>query len=1121
MHSNLTGGCESMSRKPSDHVKRKRIECELDRTFLVEAGAGSGKTHSLARRMAAGLANGTYRIDQLAAVTFTRKAAAELRGRLQLALEERLKSEPPLKERIRVESALRTIDQFFAGTIHSFCARLLRERPIEAHVAPGFVELDDVEDQWRRKQAWRNYVTRERGSGSPLMAELQAAKVKPSDLDQAFSIVCEHDEVEFPPGDGEPPDAAPAWRALDHFSTAIAKLLPNPVDNASTCRVQRAAANLKARVAMVRRSRPGELADLLAAWEGDFNTTKKWWGDGRSRGNQVAARVDSLLENLRDVAHPWLESWRQYVYRLAITALIAARQSYAAERRRDNLVNYTDLLCATAALLRTNPEVRRAMQQKYRWILVDEFQDTDPIQAELLVLLAADESSITSPFDANWSTVRLRSGALFVVGDPKQSIYRFRRADIDIYNKVRDLVVASGGEVLSLTACWRSLPEVCTLTNTVFPSKFPASPAPEAPQFEALHPVRESVSRHDQPSGVATLTISSDIEKSEVAEVEAARIAAYIKAEVASGRRRYGDFLILNRGKPGLGFYARALEQCEIPIEVSGAGMFVASPEVATLCQLLTCLADPLDSVSLVGVLRGPLFGVSDRELFEYRRSGGRFEMTAPIAGLINDGVKSDRAQSALQVLQKLYGFTRTLPMGAALERILDDTGFLALAATKADGAGAGALLQAVDRVRQISELGGSLAEAAEAIADGAALSTEIESLPLEPGRQDVVRVMNLHRVKGLEAPVVFLADPCHGFSFPPDVRVIREAGRSRGFMKIEWRSEETYAKRLIGEPAGWRTHEADEQRYIDAEVTRLLYMAATRARDLLVVSQWAKPNGNKAWGDFAAYVSQCPELVVSELPPDADRKMPDCSDEVRAQAGALREKRTARLLQASWTATRATDEAHERGPGSRIRRAMVAEPNVAVSAGSDDAAILRETASHRADSGYAWGLLIHGLLEHAMRHKNASRADLKRLALWLTVESTDLRPHLDQALDVVDSVSTAEFWREAQGALECHVEVPFAILESRSNGVPAIVHGVIDLIYKPVVGWRLLDYKTDQTPDTEQLQNRYSSQIKLYRTAWARVTTAAAPAGGLYAIRTGDFLGIAPGEDTSQHASD
>jgi ATP-dependent helicase/nuclease subunit A len=783
--------------------------------------------------------------------------------------------------------------------------------------------------------------------------------------------------------------------------------------------------------------------------------------------------------------------------------------------------------------LRSNEDVRRAMQEKYRWILVDEFQDTDPIQAEVLVLLGADEAAIPRQTDADWSTVRLRPGALFVVGDPKQSIYRFRRADIDIYNKVKALVLASGGEVLSLTACWRSLPEVCSLANTVFPARFPTAPTAEAPRFEKLEPVRPSPNAREAANtlttGVVTLTIPANVPNKDVDEVEAARISEYIRAEVAAGRRRYGDFLILARGRPRLGTYASALEQLEIPVEVSGAGMFLQSPDVATVCLLLTCLADPLDSVALVGVLRGPLFGVSDPELFAYRQAGGYFELTAPIAGLrngespaVSDGEPAgprsanselDRVQSALQILQGLYRLTRTLPSGAAVDQILDKTGLLALASTTAAGAAAGDLLQAIDRVRQVTELGGSLADAAEAIQEDAPLATDIESLPLEPGRQDVVRIMNLHRVKGLEAPVVFLADPCHGFVFPPDVRIVREGGQSRGFMKIEWRSEESFARRLIGMPAGWSAHEAVEQRYRDAEVTRLLYVAATRARDLVVVGRWANATGNKAWGEFASFLSSCPELVIQPVPTEPHRPLPDVSPAARAHATAVRDDRRTHLRQPSWAITRVTDEAHHRGPSVRIRKELTDEPTITASAGPDDASLLHETSSQRADAGYTWGLLLHGLLEHAMRHKNASRRDLERLALWLTVETTDLRPYIPSAVDVVQGVSNAPFWREANAAGERHVEVPYAIRQTDSSGLPTVVRGVIDLVYRPADSWQILDYKTDQVVDAASLVDQYRGQIERYADAWAHVTATARPAGALYSIRMGQVFNVVPGD--------
>jgi ATP-dependent helicase/nuclease subunit A len=332
--------------------------------------------------------------------------------------------------------------------------------------------------------------------------------------------------------------------------------------------------------------------------------------------------------------------------------------------------------------------------------------------------------------------------------------------------------------------------------------------------------------------------------------------------------------------------------------------------------------------------------------------------------------------------------------------------------------------------------------------------------------------------------------------------------------MKIEWRSEESFARRLIGMPAGWSAHEAVERRYRDAEVTRLLYVAATRARDLLVVGHWAKAGGNKAWGDFVPFLFGRPELVVTPLPAQTSPPLPDVSPEVRARAAVTRNERIAHLRQPSWAITRVTDEAHHRGTSGRIRQELTDEPSLRAWAGPDDASLLHETSSHRADAGYAWGLLIHGLLEYAMQCKGASRPDLERLARWLTVEFPELRPYLSSAVDVVDHVSKTEFWLEARGAPESHVEVPFATQQIDAGGLPTVVRGVIDLVYRPADGWRILDYKTDQVSDPAVLLSRYGAQIEQYVEAWSRLTATAKPAGALYSVRSGQVLSVVAAQE-------
>src|SRR5437762_10746911 len=185
----------------TDEQSRRAIREDLLTNMLVEAGAGSGKTQMLAERMAAGVAEGVYPIEHMAAVTFTRKAASELRGRFHLALEARLESarqaKAPDAEIRRLQAALSNLERFFAGTIHSFCARLLRERPVESGVSPGFTELDEVQDLELRQRVWREFVSSTRAAGDPDMMALLDAGVRPADLDKAFATVGLHDGVDF------------------------------------------------------------------------------------------------------------------------------------------------------------------------------------------------------------------------------------------------------------------------------------------------------------------------------------------------------------------------------------------------------------------------------------------------------------------------------------------------------------------------------------------------------------------------------------------------------------------------------------------------------------------------------------------------------------------------------------------------------------------------------------------------------------------------------------------------------------------------------------------------------------------------------------------------------------
>jgi ATP-dependent helicase/nuclease subunit A len=853
-----------------DQAARDRIEQDLDRNLLVEAGAGSGKTESLARRMAAGIAAGRYQVERMAAVTFTRKAAAELRGRFQGELERRLAEEPDPARRTRMEAALGALERLFAGTIHAFCAHLLRERPVEAGVAPGFLELDDLEDRLVRRAAWRRYCEAERGQGSARYRALAEVGLVPKDLDDAFDVVCRFPEVTFPAAASRIPDPRPAARGLAAFWRALGALVPDPLPEGSTCKLQERAADLRARLRVADLVDPPQLAELLARWASPPGAVKKWWSD-KSRATRAEALAAAFA---RDVAGPFVAAWRQHCYRVGVEFLQGGRAVAEAARRRALALSYEDLLQVAARLLRERADVRAALQAKYRWLFIDEFQDTDPIQAEVIGLLAAVPTpGVTGPLD--WTQVDLRPGALFVVGDPKQSIYRFRRADIETYGRVRARIEATGGATVPLTTSFRSLPALCDWANSVFPRFFPRRPTPQQPAFDRLDPVRDA--GEAGRTGVRQLVIPATVERDALTAADADAIARVIRTEVDVHRRTWGDFLVLTCRRRALDAYARALEARGVPVEVSGASGFAESASVPILADLLRVLGDPSDQPALVGVLRGRLFGVSDVELFRHRQSGWPLWLTGPL-----DDAAVGPVADALRRLREMYRWTRRLPAPAAVERILEATGWLAAAVAESPGtAEGGHLLHAVDRIRAVTEAGGTLADAVEAL-EVDLESTEVESIPLEPGRRDVVRVMNLHKAKGLEAAVVFLADPLAGLPEQVDVRIVRGDGPPQGYFPIVRRLERDWGtqREVLAEPTDWAAHETAELAYLRAERQRLLYVAATRAKDLLVISRWAGSGreAGRPWEAFAPFLRDVPRLrvpAVVALPPPRRRTDP------------------------------------------------------------------------------------------------------------------------------------------------------------------------------------------------------------------------------------------------------
>ncbi|MDE0358903.1 MAG: UvrD-helicase domain-containing protein [Gammaproteobacteria bacterium] len=1106
---------------PVDEDQRRRVRTELRTSFLVEAGAGSGKTTLLVDRMVALVDSGEAEVARIAAVTFTRKAAAELRERFQVALERcyrEARHDPAEGERVaRLRDAIDGIDRAFLGTIHAFCARLLRERPIEAGLDPEFQEAQEAETQLLQERFWTSFVERIISDSDPLVEELAGAGLRVDQLRKAFDQMVENLDVEYPadpiaaPG---PEEARGVRRVLEKLLDRALALIPDDEPERGWDATQQMVRSLR----YTRRFREwGDLAALFDAAEkmssGKGFTLNRWPQPTPAGSAEVRRLRDELavLGNEDGPIRNHLDRWLAHRYAMAIRLVRRAALEFAEERLRIGLLSFHDLLMLTAQLLREHPEVRRDLGERYRYVLIDEFQDTDPIQAELLFLLAsepeprpADAGSraddATRP--ADWHTVVPRPGALFVVGDPKQSIYRFRRADIAVYNQVRGRF-REFGAVLHLITNFRSRQTVADLVNEVFddPVRFPREETDRQACFAPMVPYPRAP---NGPEGVFHYQVPKARRNADAARLEAAMLASWIRARLDSGERTAGDFLVLTRKKAHLDLYARALEERNVTIEVSGAQ---AGPEeeLRELALLLETLIDPGNPVNVVAVLTGLFFGLDHEQLAQHALAGGRFEFTSRPRNRDReeDGAGGDTPRTevtkALAVLHEWWKESRREPADIVIGRLVDRLGLMPFVASSTLGTlRAGILAYALDSVRAEALRGNaSLAGAVEALE--AALAWEDAEAPFDPGPGDAVRVMNLHKAKGLQATVVVLANPVQTVSHTRrlDAHTRRNAsGGAEAFAAVTTPAG-PYRSWTLAQPLEWAELAQEEVRFLEAEEQRILYVACTRAREELVV---ARKGGKSCWGVFGGWLDRNAETLhlAADVPQSRERMARSAEDllaETEAAEGRMAEGARPSYEFTSITQLAKADAAEAGEAAMQDAAGIQGEDHGEEPAQSDDPAT--PTVPDRTTlRGYAWGSAVHGTLAAAAQGVEGEALEFVARALLVEherpLDERGAPAELDELMSLVGRVRASELWGRAEGADMRQPEAPFALERQAENGdIPRLVEGVIDLAFREADGWVIVDYKTDvgDDPDFPRRRRAYRRQVDLYAECWEEVT--------------------------------
>jgi ATP-dependent helicase/nuclease subunit A len=818
-----------------DDAARARLRGELDATLFVEAGAGSGKTRSLVERVLALVRSGVE-MRAIAAITFTEKAATELRDRIRGQLVTAA-GDPDDADLPHLQRALDQLDVAAISTLHAFAQRILTEHPIEAGLPPNLEVLDEVGSQLEFDERWRRF--RERLLDTPDLRRtlllLFSAGVRLDDL-RHLAVVLEDnwdlvsDPTRLPWGRTEPPvlDAAPLLAAVDELIARCEECVAG--DDKLLVHLTGPFADHAARLHAAT-----DEFELLALLRDPAVKFPRNLGRKTNWPNKQEV-VDALLAVGAQRAQLADEVARSALQRIAVEIAAFTRGS-AEQRRAGGRLEFHDLLVMARGLLRDPHHgwaVRRQLRDRYQRLLLDEFQDTDPIQIELAVLLASpDPDAGRQP----WDQITTEPGRLFFVGDPKQSIYRFRRADIGVFLRARDVL---GDSVLSLTTNFRSSPSVIAWVNHTF-GRLISPEAGSQPAYEPLDPAPERSVASDGP-GVALLGVQphDDAPNADTLRArEAADVAASVRAaldwqvsDAGDGREgwrpaRPGDIAVLLPARTSLAALERALDAEGVAHRAETSSLVYTTREVRELLATVRALADPTDQLALVTALRSPLFACGDDDLVTYRLGmGGVLSIVAPQ----HDDLAADHpVVAALAYLRGLYDALPWLTPSEVLDRIVRDRRLFELGyahrrprdlwrrvrfvvdqARAWSAAEAGTLRQYVDWARlQASE------------------TTRVAETVLPETDDDSVRIMTIHAAKGLEFPIVVLSGLTTRFSgrharvrvaFPPEGAVGLKVGRDLS------------------------TPEFDEFKPVDEQMDhheklRLLYVAGTRARDHLVVS--------------------------------------------------------------------------------------------------------------------------------------------------------------------------------------------------------------------------------------------------------------------------------------------
>lgn len=852
------------------------------RSEVVVAGAGTGKTHALVNAYLFALlgmdGGGEERSPaRVLAITFTDKAASEMRRRVALRLQA-LARDPRADDDVNaratalgrkvpetrvLERMSRQLPGAPIGTFHGLCSLLLRDHALNAGIDPGFTLLDPVAELELLLETAEGVVLDRLASGDADVAEL-GARFSLKRLGAGAGLVDSLVAVQQKLAERgvAPEDVRPAVVVED------ARLRVSEVRASADDAVKALWEAVKGADDISRRSLKGvfrayrRMRELLDRWDPDdehdlatqFLTVRDGLEKARLRGQALSYARDTALSVVKDLGVALCD--RVTAPHAAAVRSIVIELSERVRREKDQLgvLGFGDMLLRTRDLLRDDPSVRARVKARFDRVLVDEYQDTSPVQEDLVALLA-EEASRGDRVPAGqraMGTLRLEPGRLFVVGDPKQSIYGFRGADVSVFQHTLDVVVAgserspASGDRRPLSVSWRSRPPILRLVNQVALKTLPSGDVGVDVQPEdLLTPRREGEGK------AGALWVPVEVGDLEPEQAEGIVVARKVRAlldeglvvgDADAGRPcRAGDIAILIRRVKAAAPIVRALAHQGVPALLTGGEGFFQRPEVMDLIAALQLIVEPEDDLATLTVLRSPLLLVPDDAIVQltegidgWRRGLRWREVPAAAEKAGVDPAVRARIEELDRLLSSLRGQLHHLPAARMVDALVDEAGYALALGVERDAADR---LANVEKLRALCE-----GRPGDALRTIHRLWAWLDDPPKESIASmadpdvDAVRIMTMHQAKGLEFPIVVVADA--GSALPGgggDLEIDFEVGlavshRGRPIDACSWKT-----RGLLVPPAIERVRQRRRARE-EAELARLLYVALTRARDFVFV---------------------------------------------------------------------------------------------------------------------------------------------------------------------------------------------------------------------------------------------------------------------------------------------